>query len=208
MTATRTLFTTNAILSDDGPRAIKSPSWTANNGWMVLFFIRISKRPGAAFLFGLFSLLLSVSYCSVPMFKQYSQILSSHKRRKSKGSAIQVLSSAQSDPASETQTVNEPVETWAHSQPLDLEGQQNDCFTTLTPRIHKYDHVAQRGSDRFIEDLNAALGSDSEKRKESYLTSTVGNYSSFLYPECAPEKLELVAYLTELANFHDGMLRP
>lgn len=138
------------------------------------------------------------------MFKQYSQILS-HKRRKSKGSAIQVLSAAQSEPASETPTAIEPVETWVHSQPLDLEGRQNECFTTLTARIHKYDHVAQRGSDRFIEDLNAALGSDSEKRKESYLTSTVGNYASFLYPECAPEKLELVAYLTELANFHDGM---
>ncbi|KAH8426517.1 uncharacterized protein LDX57_004252 [Aspergillus melleus] len=137
------------------------------------------------------------------MFKQYSQILS-HKRRKSKGSAIQVLSAAQSEPASETPTANEPVETWVHSQPLDLDGQQqSECFTTLTPRIHKYDHVAQRGSDRFIEDLNAALGTDSEKRKESYLTSAVGNYASFLYPECAPDKLELIAYLTELANFHD-----
>ncbi|KAE8150375.1 isoprenoid synthase domain-containing protein [Aspergillus avenaceus] len=137
------------------------------------------------------------------MFRQYSNILS-HRRRRSK-SSVQVLSAAQSEPASDAPTANEPLEIWAHSQPLDAEAQkQNGCFTTLTARIHKYDHVSQRGSDRFMEDLAATLNDEEMKLKSSYLTSPVGNYASFLYPECIPERLEIVAYLTELGNFHDA----
>ncbi|RAK98539.1 geranylgeranyl pyrophosphate synthase [Aspergillus ibericus CBS 121593] len=137
------------------------------------------------------------------MFKQYSHILS-HKRRRSRGSTIsQVLSAAQSEPASETPTANEPVEVWGYSQVLpEDEEYLKDCFTTLTPRIHKYDHVAQRGSDRFVQDLTAALNTD--EPQTSYLSSPVGNYASFLYPECLPERLETVAYLTELGSLHDG----
>ncbi|TPR02714.1 2-methylcitrate dehydratase [Aspergillus niger] len=137
------------------------------------------------------------------MFKQYSHILS-HKRRRSRGSTInQVLSGAQSEPASEAATVSEPVEVWTHSQVLPEDDEhRKDCFTTLTPRIHKYDHVAQRGSDRFVQDLTAALNLD--EPQTSYLSSPVGNYASFLYPECLPERLETVAYLTELGNLHDG----
>lgn len=138
------------------------------------------------------------------MFKQYSHILS-HKRRRSRGSTInQVLSGAQSEPASEAATVSEPVEVWTHSQVLPEDDEhRKDCFTTLTPRIHKYDHVAQRGSDRFVQDLTASLNLD--EPQTSYLSSPVGNYASFLYPECLPERLETVAYLTELGNLHDGM---
>ncbi|KAA8645751.1 hypothetical protein EYZ11_001266 [Aspergillus tanneri] len=137
------------------------------------------------------------------MFKQYSQILS-HKRRRSKGSTIQVLSAAQSERASEAPTVNDQIETWVHSQLLDAQGEKHkDCFTSLAARIHKYDHVAQRGSDRFVEDLIATVTDEAAKPRESYLSSPAGNYASFLYPECVPERLELVAYLTELANFHD-----
>ncbi|KAB8264065.1 isoprenoid synthase domain-containing protein [Aspergillus pseudonomiae] len=136
------------------------------------------------------------------MFRQYSNFIS-HKRRRSK-STSRVLSVAQSEAASDAPTVNEPIEIWTHSQPIDAAvQQQNDCFTTLTARIHKYDHVAQRGSDRFLEDLTATLDSEEAKSKSSYLTSPVGNYASFLYPECMPERLELVAYLTELGNVHD-----
>ncbi|KAB8209740.1 Polyprenyl synthetase [Aspergillus parasiticus SU-1] len=136
------------------------------------------------------------------MFRQYSNFIS-HKRRRSK-STSRVLSVAQSEAASDAPTVNEPIEIWTHSQPIDAATQQqNDCFTTLTARIHKYDHVAQRGSDRFLEDLTATLDSEEAKSKSSYLTSPVGNYASFLYPECMPERLELVAYLTELGNVHD-----
>lgn len=114
------------------------------------------------------------------------------------------MSVAQSEAASDAPTVNEPIEIWTHSQPIDAATQQqNGCFTTLTARIHKYDHVAQRGSDRFLEDLTATLDSEEAKSKSSYLTSPVGNYASFLYPECMPERLELVAYLTELGNVHD-----
>ncbi|RAQ53040.1 geranylgeranyl pyrophosphate synthase [Aspergillus flavus] len=136
------------------------------------------------------------------MFRQYSNFIS-HKRRRSK-STSRVLSVAQSEAASDAPTVNEPIEIWTHSQPIDAATQQqNGCFTTLTARIHKYDHVAQRGSDRFLEDLTATLDSEEAKSKSSYLTSPVGNYASFLYPECMPERLELVAYLTELGNVHD-----
>ncbi|PYH87634.1 geranylgeranyl pyrophosphate synthase [Aspergillus ellipticus CBS 707.79] len=134
------------------------------------------------------------------MFKQYSHILS-HKRRRSRGSTIQVLAATPSEPASETPTAIEPVEVWTHSQPVpDDEVKAKECFTTLSPRIHKYDHVAQRGSDRFVEDLKATLQEDGAT---SYLASPVGNYASFLYPECLPERLEVVAYLTELGSLHD-----
>ncbi|KAE8354291.1 isoprenoid synthase domain-containing protein [Aspergillus coremiiformis] len=136
------------------------------------------------------------------MFRQYSNFIS-HKRRRSK-STVQVFSAAQSETASDAPAPNEPIEIWTHSQPLDAAAQQqNDLFTTLPARIHKYDHVAQRGSDRFLEDLTATLDSEEAKSKTSYLTSPVGNYASFLYPECMPERLEIVAYLTELGNFHD-----
>ncbi|RAK75195.1 geranylgeranyl pyrophosphate synthase [Aspergillus fijiensis CBS 313.89] len=138
------------------------------------------------------------------MFKSYSHILS-HKRRRSKSSAVQILSAAQSEPSSPTQTVHDPIEIWAHSQPLSVsEEQLQGCFTTLVPRIHKYDHVAQRGSDRFVQDLTATLAAEEGKEPTSYLSCPVGNYASFLYPECLPERLELVAYLTELGSLHDA----
>ncbi|PWY88153.1 geranylgeranyl pyrophosphate synthase [Aspergillus heteromorphus CBS 117.55] len=135
------------------------------------------------------------------MFKQYSHILS-HKRRRSRASTVQVLSTP-SEPASDVPPAPEPVEVWTHSQPIaDDEPHREGCFTTLSPRIHKYDHVAQRGSDRFVEDLQATL--QTSEPPASYLASPVGNYASFLYPECLPERLEVVAYLTELCGLHDG----
>ncbi|OJJ46868.1 hypothetical protein ASPZODRAFT_141650 [Penicilliopsis zonata CBS 506.65] len=131
------------------------------------------------------------------MFRSYSGLLS--KRRKSKGGVFQVVSTAVSEP----ETVNEPVVTWTYSRVIDDEEQktQNGCFTTLPIRIHKEDHVAEEGSQRFVQDLNYIV-TDKTAPKTGCLSSPVGNYASVIYPECLPDRLEVVAYLTELGYLH------
>lgn len=153
------------------------------------------------------------------MFKQYTHLLSSKRaRRKSRAGAVQSLSIPLS--TSETAPTDEPVKIWLHSRPIDQDDEnRKGCFTTLPIRVHKYDHVAERGTQRFAQDWAATVAGASGNSTEDEskvisippqvtgcLSSPVGNYAGYLYPECVPDRLEIIAYLVELGYLRDCML--
>ncbi|KAE8374211.1 terpenoid synthase [Aspergillus bertholletiae] len=92
---------------------------------------------------------------------------------------------------------------WVYSIHLIPRG-NTECFTTLPIRIHKSDHLAEAATRRFNQEWAATM-QDGAHALSSRLSSPVGNYSSYLYPECHPERLGILAYLTELAFLHDDI---
>lgn len=81
------------------------------------------------------------------------------------------------------------------------------CFTTLPIRIHPRDDLADAASRRFVKDWKREIGDDREK--QTYFSfSPVGNWSSLIYPEAIPERLGVLAYLSDLGLIHDGKVLP
>jgi hypothetical protein len=58
-----------------------------------------------------------------------------------------------------------------------------------------------------INDWTAAMCDDAD-RKVGHAFSPVGNVSSFIYPECSPDKAHILAYFTQLSFIHDGTSLP
>ncbi|MCJ1464556.1 hypothetical protein MMC07_003169 [Pseudocyphellaria aurata] len=91
-----------------------------------------------------------------------------------------------------------------HSQLIDPEKvKQTRCFTTLPVRINRYDRVADDASRRFSREWAEIMNEGVVKPTQ--LCSERGNYSSYLYPESRPERMGILAYLTELAFVHDDL---
>ncbi|MCJ1463325.1 hypothetical protein MMC07_001932 [Pseudocyphellaria aurata] len=91
-----------------------------------------------------------------------------------------------------------------HSQPIDPdEVKRTRCFTTLPVRINRYDHVADEATRRFSREWAEVM--DEGVVKPTQLCSERGNYSSYLYPESRPERMDPLAYLSELAFVHDDL---
>ena len=96
-------------------------------------------------------------------------------------------------------------EIWVHSRQLDPEEvRQTGCFTTLPVRIHKQDDIADVASRRLATEWAEVMG-DGSKTEPACLYSDKGDYSSFFYPESRPERLGLMAYLTESAFIRNSL---
>ncbi|KAK8076346.1 Ophiobolin F synthase [Apiospora phragmitis] len=76
------------------------------------------------------------------------------------------------------------------------------CFTTLPVRIHPRDDLANSASRRFVKDWVREIG-DGREKKTHFSFSPVGNWSSLIYPEAIPERLGVLAYLSDLGLIHD-----
>lgn len=85
------------------------------------------------------------------------------------------------------------------------EARQTGCFTTLPIRIHPRDDLANSASRRFIRDWEREIG-DGREKQTYFSFSPVGNWSSLIYPEAIPERLGVLAYLSDLGLIHDGNL--
>lgn len=83
------------------------------------------------------------------------------------------------------------------------EARQTGCFTTLPIRINPRNDLADAASHRFIKDWATEIG-DGREKKTYFSFSPVGNWSSLIYPEAIPERLGVLAYLSDLGLIHDG----
>jgi ophiobolin F synthase len=97
------------------------------------------------------------------------------------------------------------LEIWVHSRLVDsTEVRNSGCFTTLPVRINLYDDVADAAARRLSQEWKELLD-DQVDGTTSKTSSPVGNMSSFFYPECTPDRVDIIAYLNELAFIQDGL---
>ncbi|EUC27964.1 hypothetical protein COCCADRAFT_41432 [Bipolaris zeicola 26-R-13] len=82
------------------------------------------------------------------------------------------------------------------------ESQKTGCFTTLPIRIHPRDDLADAASRRFVQDWAREMR-DGREQSTHFSFSPVGNWSSLIYPEAIPERLGVLAYLSDLGLIHD-----
>ncbi|GKT67041.1 geranylgeranyl pyrophosphate synthetase [Colletotrichum tofieldiae] len=82
------------------------------------------------------------------------------------------------------------------------EAGRTGCFTTLPIRIHPRDDLADAASRRFVKDWAREIG-DGREKQTFFSFSPVGNWSSLIYPEAIPERLGVLAYLSDLGLIHD-----
>jgi ophiobolin F synthase len=96
---------------------------------------------------------------------------------------------------------------WVYSRLIDPEEVvQTGCLTTLPVRVHGRNDIAENATRRLTAEWAQIMGEEETGVSHARLWSEYGDYSSFFYPESRPERLGLMAYLTELAFIHDGML--
>ncbi|KAK8091906.1 Ophiobolin F synthase [Apiospora hydei] len=100
----------------------------------------------------------------------------------------------------------EPLSYQSKLVPAD-EASRTGCFTTLPIRIHPRDDLADTASHRFVRDWAREIG-DGREKKTHFSFSPVGNWSSLIYPEAIPERLGVLAYLSDLGLIHDGKSAP
>ncbi|PVH95144.1 geranylgeranyl pyrophosphate synthetase [Periconia macrospinosa] len=98
---------------------------------------------------------------------------------------------------------NAPEIIWVYSKPLDPDYvKKAGCFTSLPVRVHKDNHLADAATHHLATEWGYVM-ENGKAVQHPRLWSTEGDYSSFFYPECIPERLGPMAYLTELAFIHD-----
>ncbi|KXG54038.1 Terpenoid synthase [Penicillium griseofulvum] len=96
--------------------------------------------------------------------------------------------------------------TWTNSKSVDLTRERPpDCFTTRAVRINKCDDVMNLYTTKAINNWTAAMCDDAD-RKVGHAFSSVGNVSSFIFPECSPDKAHILAYFTQVSFIHDDAL--
>ncbi len=81
---------------------------------------------------------------------------------------------------------------------------QSKAFTTLPVRQNNRNDIADAGSLAFITDWALVMQDGREKTHHGAISKT-GNLTSFLWPECMPERLGLLSYFNEIGHMHDGM---
>lgn len=113
---------------------------------------------------------------------------------------------AMSETAIQTTTQQRlPIETLTYQSKLISaeEASETGCFTTLPIRLHPRDDLADAASRRFVKDWAREIG-DGREQHTYFSFSPVGNWSSLIYPEAIPERLGVLAYLSDLGLIHDG----
>lgn len=70
-------------------------------------------------------------------------------------------------------------------------------------RVSNFDHLANKGSWRARDDWKLFTGKIPE---ETGCLCHHFNFISATIPECRPERIEVLAYLSEYAFFHDGVI--
>ncbi|KAI3395455.1 hypothetical protein diail_1318 [Diaporthe ilicicola] len=82
------------------------------------------------------------------------------------------------------------------------EAAETGCFTTLPIRLHPQNDLADEASRRFMRDWAREMG-DGRETRTYFSFSPAGNWSSLIYPEAIPERLGVLAYLSDLGLIHD-----
>ncbi|PFH58372.1 hypothetical protein XA68_13757 [Ophiocordyceps unilateralis] len=94
-----------------------------------------------------------------------------------------------------------PDQPFARSRLFDPERiGETGAFTRLAARISTSDHLADPGTRRARDDFLAFVG---QWQPHDPCASPIGNFNSFMYAECLPDRLEVLSYLNGLAFLHD-----
>jgi hypothetical protein len=79
------------------------------------------------------------------------------------------------------------------------------AFTQFAARLSTSDHLADSGAMRARNDYATIVGHPPSSDGGA---STAGNFNGLLYFDCLPDRIEILAYLNELAFLHDGIYAP
>jgi hypothetical protein len=88
-----------------------------------------------------------------------------------------------------------------YSRPIDITVAP-ECFTTLTVRIHKDEKLAENATTKLLEEYTP-YSKQNGQTPEQLTANRFGHFTALTFPESLPERLELVAYINDLAFFHD-----
>ncbi|KAK1974967.1 geranylgeranyl pyrophosphate synthetase [Colletotrichum cereale] len=95
------------------------------------------------------------------------------------------------------------AELYPYSIPIDRnEVARSGAITSLPVRIHRYNHLADGGALCVADDWRRTM-QDGQRTRSNGSPSVVGNWGSFIWPECRPERLGLLCYLLDAGCFHD-----
>ncbi|KAK5999230.1 Quiannulatene synthase [Cladobotryum mycophilum] len=96
-----------------------------------------------------------------------------------------------------------PDQPFLASRPLDPELLKAvGCFTRFEARVNSRDDLANLGMQRAAADLTAAINTGRNDTLGATMSATA-NMTSLSYPDCLPDRIELLSYLTELGFLHD-----
>ncbi|KAI6274910.1 hypothetical protein MCOR21_010268 [Pyricularia oryzae] len=81
---------------------------------------------------------------------------------------------------------------------------KSGSLTSLPVRIHRHDSLADVGAKCLTGDWGRIMG-DGQEKKSNGSPSVAGNWGSFIWPECLPDRLGLLSYLLDAGCLHDDV---
>ncbi|KAL8931152.1 MAG: hypothetical protein Q9208_000256 [Pyrenodesmia sp. 3 TL-2023] len=87
----------------------------------------------------------------------------------------------------------------------DAELKRWGVFTTLDVRNHQQEHLAHQGSQEFMKEMAAVLGSNIQWKACSQKD---GHLMALSVPECLPDRLGLISGITDMTFLQDGLSTP
>ncbi|KAK4184402.1 isoprenoid synthase domain-containing protein [Podospora australis] len=78
------------------------------------------------------------------------------------------------------------------------------AFTTMPVRRNNRDDIADAGSFALVRDWELHV-QDGNERLFHGCVGPSGNYNSYMWPECLPERLGILSYLNSLSFLHDDL---
>lgn len=109
----------------------------------------------------------------------------------------------------ETPPRDDPEELFSYSKPLEeVYPKPTNSFTILPCRVPLQDEAVRTAVHRLYSD-KGIIKSINKDRLESAVSSTdsrIGRYSTLIFPECLPERVEIITSVIEAGFLHDGML--
>ena len=101
-------------------------------------------------------------------------------------------------------------ELFLHSKPLeDACPKPIDSFTVMPCRVPLQDDGVRTAAQRLYDDetLMQIIDKGTVESSIASLDSPVGHFVSLAFPECLPQRLEMVTYVMETGTLFDGMLK-
>lgn len=109
----------------------------------------------------------------------------------------------------ETLTTSEE-ELFLYSKPLeDAYPRPIDSFTVIPCRVGLKDDGVRAAAQRLYgeETVIKMLSKRTSGSSIAGLESPMGHFATLVYPECIPERLDMVAYVLEMGNLFDGVFK-
>jgi hypothetical protein len=96
-----------------------------------------------------------------------------------------------------------------YSKPLeDVYPKPANSFTIMPCRVPLQYHIVQAAVEHLYSTdiVRQIMNEGNLNDSDTILDSPIGRYSTLIYPECLPERLETVTLIIEGGTLYDGML--